>query len=99
MPQPDRSQYYDSLLTNFSIAYYQQASNFIATQAAPVVPVERQTAPYYVFPKNDAMRDEMQPRANGDESAGSGFNLSTDTYTAKVFALHKDISEQDRANW
>src|SRR5574337_979870 len=99
MPQPDRAQYYDQLLTNVGIAYYQSNDSFVSTQVAPVIPVERQSAKYYVITQNDAMRDEMQLRANGDESAGSGFGLSTDSYNCDVFALHKDITEQDRANW
>jgi hypothetical protein len=37
-------------------------------------------------------------RADGTESAGSGYGLSTDTYSSSVYALHKDIGDQVRAN-
>ena len=44
------------------------------------------------------MRDQAELRAPGTESAGSGYNLSTDSYSSAVYGLHKDISDQVRAN-
>jgi len=41
---------------------------------------------------------KVQNRADGTESAGSGYGLSTDSYSASVWALHKDIGDQTRAN-
>ena len=43
-------------------------------------------------------RDEMKKRAPATEAAGSGWNISTETYLAEVWALHKDIPDQIRAN-
>jgi hypothetical protein len=37
-------------------------------------------------------------RAEGTESKGSGYALSTDSYYAPVYAFHHDISDQRRAN-
>lgn len=85
-------------LTNISLAYIQNATNFVASQVMPIVPVSKQSDSYYIYTKNDFRRDEMQRRAPGTESAGSGYNLSTTTYQADVWALHKDISDQEMAN-
>lgn len=99
MAQPDRAQYIDNIQGDVAVSYFQSASNFVAPQVFPVVPVTKESAKYYVFTRDDFMRDEMQLRPNADESAGGGFSLSSETYTCDVFALHKDITARDRANW
>lgn len=90
--------YIDSVLTNMSIAYLQQESSFIARRVFPTVQVERQSAIYYKFDRNDFSRDQMERRPPATESAGGGYSLTTDTYHADVWALHKDIDDQTRAN-
>src|SRR6185436_20231559 len=98
MPQPHIGQVYiDEIQTNISVAYMQMQTGFIATQVFPVVPVDRPTGKYFIFDKNDFMRDQMQVRPPGTESAGSGYRESTDGYSVDVFALHKDIDHQTRA--
>ncbi len=97
--QPTQQQVHiDVPLTNFSLAYMANPENFIAPRVFPLVPVEHQTNKYYVWDKNAWMRDQMQARADGDESAGSGMTLSNASYSANVFALHKDIGNQTAAN-
>lgn len=99
MPQPHvGSVHVDRILTNISIAYMQAQSHFIANQVFPVVPVDKKTDIYFVFDQNAWFRDEMQRRAPGAESAGSGYTVSTDSYSCDVWALHKDIDDQTRAN-
>ena len=99
MPQPTtRDVHVDAVLTNMSIAYIQNQAHFIAGQVFPTVPVEKQSDKYFVYTKGDWFRDEAQKRAPGTESAGSGYTLSTDTYSADVYAFHKDIDDQTRAN-
>lgn len=99
MPQPTQSQVHvDAILTNISVAYMQRAENFIADKVFPVVPVDKQSDKYFVYEKNDWLRDEAQVRTDGTESVGSGYNIATATYYADVFAIHKDIGDQTRAN-
>lgn len=99
MPQPTLSQVHvNRPLTNISIAYMQRAENFIATKVFPVVPVSKQSDKYFVYDREHWFRDEAQRRAPGTVSAGGGFELSTATYTADVYAYHKDIDDQIRAN-
>lgn len=88
----------DVPLTNISTAYIQSQDAFIASKVFPVVPVQKQTDKYYTYTKNDWFRDEAQLRADATESAGTGYGLSTGTYSCDVFAMHKDIGYQTRAN-
>lgn len=99
MAQPSVSDVHvNTPLTMISIAYAQEAADFVAQRVFPPVRVGKQSDLYYIYNKNDFMRDEMQRRAPGTESAGSGYNLSTTPYNCDVFALHKDIDQQEMAN-
>jgi len=99
MPQPNiNSVHVDAILTNISVAYLQRQEHFIADKVFPVVPVDKKSDKYFVYTKNDWFRDEAQRRADGTESAGSGYNLTTGTYSADVFAFHKDVGDQTVAN-
>jgi hypothetical protein len=88
-------------LTNISVAYSQEAAGveFVADRAFPAIPVENKSDLYWTYNRADFNRDEMQKRALASESAGSGYNLnSTGTYACDVWALHKDVDDQIRAN-
>lgn len=99
MAQPNRSQVHvDRPLTNISIAYMQSQNNFIASRVFPIVPVDKQSDSYFVYTKNDWMRDEAKVRPPATESAGSGYGLSTATYNCDVWAFHKDVDNQTAAN-
>lgn len=100
MAQPTISQVHpvNRPLTAISVAYMQQATNFVAGQVFPTVPVDKKSDSYFVYTKNDWFRDEAQLRPDASESAGGGYNLSTDTYNCDVFAFHKDVGEQTEAN-
>ena len=99
MPQPTLYQtHIDAPLTNISVAYMQSVDNFIASKVFPIVPVDKKSNKFFIYTKNDWFRDEAQRRADGTESAGSGYNLSTDSYAADVWAFHKDVGDQVRAN-
>lgn len=97
--QPTREQVHiNRPLTMMSIAYLQRAEAFVALKMAPMVPVDKQSDLYFIFDRNDFFRDTMQLRGPSEESAGSGYNLATDSYNSKVYALHKDVSDMIRAN-
>lgn len=99
MPQPTQTQVHvDAILTNISVAYMNKPGNYIASQAFPPVTVPKQTDKYFTYTKGDWFRDEAKKRADATESQGSGYGQSTDTYSCDVFALHKDIGDQTRAN-
>lgn len=99
MPQPTpRDVHVDAALTNVSVAYMQDQTNFIASRVFPIVPVEHQSNVYFKYDKGAFFRDEAQVRAAATESAGSGFDLSTDSYYCPKWAIHKDVDDDTVAN-
>jgi hypothetical protein len=86
-------------LTNISVAYIQNQSEYRAADIFPVVPVQKQTDRYFNYPKGCWFRDEADVRPPAGETVGSGFTLnSTDTYSCAVYGIHKDIPDMVRAN-
>jgi hypothetical protein len=100
MPQPTLSDVHvNRPLTNVSVAYIQQETDFVADQIFPIIPVEFKSDIYFIYKKDSWFRDEAKPRAPSTESAGSGYDLdNTQTYTAIVNSFHKDVDDQTRAN-
>lgn len=88
----------DQVLTNFSIAYLQSTDEFVAGKVFPTITVNKQSDKYAKFKKGFAMKDAMQKRAPGTESSGGGWEYETDTYFCDVYAHHKDIDNQTKAN-
>lgn len=100
MPNPTMSDVHVSRpLTQISIAYIQNQTNFIADRVFPNVPVTKQADRYFKYEKADWHRSDAQKRAPGTESVGGGFRIdNTPTYYADVYAIHKDVDDQIRAN-
>lgn len=88
----------NAALTDISIAFLQNPANFIADRLFPIVPVTKQADRYFTYPKGNWFRVEAQKRAPGAETAGGGYPLTTDTYFADVWGIHKDVPDQIRAN-
>ncbi|MDD2230537.1 MAG: hypothetical protein PHY48_14145 [Candidatus Cloacimonetes bacterium] len=88
----------DKVLTNLSVKYVQDASNFIAGQVFPMVPVAKQSDLFYTYQREDWFRDDAQLRAMGTESVGGDYELGTDTYYAQRYAFHKNVYDEERAN-
>jgi hypothetical protein len=85
-------------LTNVSVAYIQNASNFIATKVFPAIPVDKKSDLYWKYSKSDWRRTDVQRRAPSTESVGTGWSTTMDQYYAHVYAVHKDIDDQLRSN-
>lgn len=88
----------NAALTTVSLAYMQNASNFIAAQVFPVVPVQKQSDLIWNFEPEQFNRDLMRKRAPSTEAAIAGMQASTVPYYAHVYALGHDIADQTRAN-
>jgi len=88
----------DQVLTNISVAYMQSQSVYVFPQVAPIIPVSKQSDKYVIWDKGDWFRDEAQLRDDNTESVGSGYRLSRDSYFADVWAFHRDVGSQIRAN-
>lgn len=90
----------DRAMTNISVAYFQDQSNFIADKVFPVIPVQRQSDLYYVYNKGDFMRDEARERAAFSESAGGDYGVeAAEPYYCRKHAFHKDVSPEERLNY
>jgi hypothetical protein len=99
MPQPTLSSArIDTALTNFSLAYMQNPGTFVADKVFPTIPVQAKTGKYWKFTQDEWFRDEAQKRPPATESAGGGFSVSTDSYSADVYAWHQDLADQEIAN-
>lgn len=100
MPQPTPSDVHVNMpLTSISVAWQQDQNEFVADQVFPSVPVQHQGNRYYVYDRDNWFRAQAEKRAPSTESAGSGFTLdNTPTYFADVYAFHKDVDDQVRAN-
>lgn len=100
MPNPTVSAVHvDQVLSAFSLAYMQSDLEFVATKVFPIISVQKQSDKYATFQKGDFNRDAMQKRAPGTESSGGGWKVDTNnTYFCDVYAHHKDIDDQTRAN-
>lgn len=99
MTQPTaRAVHVDQPLTNLSIAYLQNADNFVAGRVFPNVAVDKQSDLYYIFDRGFFNRDEAKLRAPGAEAARVGFELSTAGYFANVWAVKHAIPDQIAAN-
>lgn len=86
-------------LTNISIAFMQEAGSFVADRVFPNIPVSKQSDRYYTYDRGYFNRDEMDVRAPGTESKGSGYTVdNTPTYFAPIYAFHHDIPDERRAN-
>jgi len=89
----------DQPLTNLTIAFNQEPSNFIADQVFPVVSVPKQSDKYYVYNQDDSNRTgNVKLLAPRTEVERIGMQLSTSSYFAEVYGLGADFSEQDLAN-
>lgn len=88
----------DRPLTNLSVAFIQNADGFVADRVFPRVPVAKRSDKYFRYDRSYFLRDEMQQRAPGTESAGVSYALDTDSYSCDLWALHVNIADQVRAN-
>lgn len=89
----------DNALTNISVAYMQDASNFIADKVFPQIGVQKQSDVYFIYDRDDFFRDEAQERAKGTESAGGDYDIDqSPPYFARKYAFHQDVNEEDRVN-
>jgi hypothetical protein len=99
MPMPGASDLHiNAPLTNVSVAYVQSSDAYIADKIFPKVPVSKRSDIFWKYSKSDWRRTDARKRAPGTESAGVGWNNDTDLYYCDVYAVHKDIDDQTRAN-
>jgi hypothetical protein len=85
-------------LTQISLAYGNKGRQYFADKVFPNVPVQKMSDIYWTYPKGDFFRTDVQKRARGSESVGTGWRVSQAQYFAEIWSAHKDIADVDRAN-
>lgn len=99
MPQPTLSDVHiDAALTNLSVRFSQSSDMFIANSVFPMVRVQHRSDKYYTYDRSFWFKSDAQLRGPATESAGSGFEIGTDSFSCDVYAIHKDVDDQTRAN-
>lgn len=100
MAQPTSSDVHaDAALTDFSVAYIQDQNSFIGGNAMPAFPVEHKSDLYFIFNKDDWMRDDaVKVRSEGEAAPRSGFTLSKDSYNATPWWTAVPLSQLVTAN-
>lgn len=99
MPQPTPVQgHYDQLLTNLSVAYMQDQSNYIATEIFGQFPVDYQDGIYMRFPRGYFFRDEVALRPLMGEPPIGGFEIDSASYHCDEWAIATALDSRERAN-
>ncbi len=94
-----RDLHVDQLLTQLSIAAYNEPGSYIARQIAPIVPVQKQSDIYPVYDQSHWFRNEAAPRAPGTKSQRGGWTVdNTNTYYARRWSYGHEISDEERDN-
>ncbi len=97
--QPDRaSVHIDAPMSQISIAYIADQSEYVASKVFPVIPVSKDSDKFFVYDRSFWFRNQMKKRAMSTESAGGGFEIGTQSYSCENYGLHKDIDDRLRGN-
>jgi len=89
----------DAPLSNLTLAYVQEQTNFVADKVFPVVGVQRQSDKYYIYDRANMNRSgDVKKLAPRTEVNRIGLALSNDSYFADVYGLGMDFDEQTLAN-
>lgn len=97
MPTPQQV-HEDAALTDFSVAYFQERGGTVARRAFAATPSAKQSDRYFTYTKADILRSDAQPYSGKGATAGRDYGLSKTTYYIEEWALHYDVSRNERAN-
>ena len=99
MPLPTLSDVHvDSALSHVSVAYIQSQTQFVATQAFPIISVQHRSDQYPLWDRGDTLRDELTYRAPATENQTIGNRISWHDYACKVRGGKMAIPDQTRNN-
>lgn len=80
-------------LTNMAMAYYQNASNYFAKAIFPICRVSQSSDNYYIFNKEDLLRDGWQRKPEYGTVMPVTVSESMGTYNCQVDQMRMGISE------
>ncbi len=89
----------DQPLSNLTLAYVQEQTNFVADKVFPVVGVQRQSDKYYIYDRANMNRSgDVKKLAPRTEVNRIGMAISNAAYYADVYGIGMDFDEQTLAN-
>lgn len=80
-------------LTNMGLAYYQNAANYFAKAIFPICRVNLSADNYYIFDKEDLLRDNWQRKPAYGKVMPAAVSEHTDTYKCSVDQMIMGIDE------
>jgi hypothetical protein len=87
----------DAILSNVALQYSQDM--FIASQALPIVSVNKESDKYFKFYLKDALNFPARTlRGDGAESAETTWDVTTGTYQCEEYALKDIVTDRARKN-
>ena len=99
MPMLTPSQVHlDVPLTNLTIAYAQEMTNFVADKVFGTVSVDKQSNKFYKYDREGLRHGDVKLLAPRTEVDRVGMSLSNDNYFAEVRGIGMDFDEQELAN-
>lgn len=88
----------DQWLTNYSVGYMQDSTNFIAAAASSLVPVTKESNKYAIYPRGYFFRDEVERRPLGGRPVQVNYKVEEGTYLAEEWAIEYAVDDRTRAN-
>lgn len=88
----------DQPLTNISIAYLQDQTEFVVDMIFPLLPVAKQSDKYFTIDKGNFFRSMMKKRAPMTVAGRIGYTVSSDSYFCDRWSVGHPIPDQVRRN-
>ena len=80
-------------LTNMALSYYQNSANYFAKTIFPICPVDLSSDNYYIFDKEDLLRDSWRRKPAYGKVDPAVVSEHTETYTCKVDQMIMGIDQ------
>ena len=86
-------------LTNMSMAFFADPSDYVATSIFPICPVDFSTGYYYIFEKSDLARDNVQRKPEFGKVTPAKMGHTDETYKCKVDQIIVGIDQIGAVNY
>lgn len=86
-------------LTNLSMAYFQQASRYVAKSIFPICPVQLSSARFYTFDKADLLRNNVQRKPQFGKVAPAQMGQLDQSYSCQVDQVIVGIDQISTLNY
>lgn len=99
MTQPTvNSVHVDRPMTTWSRRYQNNAADYVARRAFPIVKSDFKSDQYYIYTPGYWFRVVAQRRTPGGDFARGGYGVETDSFLCEIFGLEKLIPDEERNN-